>query len=145
MISISLTEIDGVLQPATFPQGAVYSWCDGEYTHFYFEGEPIAPEHQLAGGEAIEPLPPPPDWRGFRLAMLRDVAYGAIALTHTAQIARIENVALAPVPELPVLKILWNQLIDLAGDQTPVVREQWQAIASANHIPITFAATGRIA
>lgn len=96
--------------------------------------------------ETVSPTPQP-DWQKFRLAMVDDVAYNAIAKAHSGNAARVENAISFDVPNLPMVTKLWNMMIA----EIPVLAtykpkaadvQRWTAIASSSNVPITYNSDG---
>lgn len=92
--------------------------------------------------DATQP-PPQPDWQKFRLAMVDDTGYNAIANAHPGHAARVENAISFDVPNLEMVKKMWNRLIadiPLLATYKPKAADvqRWTAIATSANAPITY-------
>ena len=90
---------------------------------------------------------PSPDWSKFRLAMMVDATYSAIAKAHSGNAARVENAISFDVPNLDMVKILWNLMITeipLLATYKPKAADvtRWGAIATSANVPIAYNSDG---
>ena len=94
-----------------------------------------------------------PDWSGFRVAMLKNSGYQRITLAANLDnngrlaVTRVETAMSMDSPNLQVIEVLWEMVITaLPPLSKPTATEigQLNALATANSIPFSFKADGKI-
>lgn len=137
---------DGSIAPEYFPEGAIFSRCEGEEYTFWVQGE-TPPELP------IEEPPPPRLWAQFRLGMLSNTAFRRI--THKNNCHQIDGAAIASEinqnppnePSISALTLIWNSIIDNLPPGTEPTQQEvngWQAIADGANVPLTFGTDGKL-
>lgn len=83
-----------------------------------------------------EPEPPPPNWTEFRLALMVNPAFRAWGQTLPDD-WREDLKGCAILANSEALQGTYNHLVTYSPP-APEAAAEWQAIADANHIPVTF-------
>ena len=135
--------IDGTPQ-SQIPPESTNVYCDGTNYYCYFDGEEIPPEHIPTYGEPV----PEADWLTFRLGMLQNTAYRTVAAAaRDMERSHFEAEIRSPDPFLPILPVLWGQLLASAPEElwpTASDYQEWSALAESCHVGFSWSDEGVI-
>lgn len=112
-------------------------------SYFYLvDGVPIESTSEIAGATAISEQDslsaqsPPPNGSGFRIAIAQAVSYQAW-VNSLPQYRAISLAIAASRDNWPEVQGIYNAAVVISPPASGA-RAEWQAIATANHIPLDF-------